>query len=256
MLNIATRTMQNIAGFPSVDNEFVQWTDPIPNACTGPVIFLHDSCSVTRECLAHMLEVTAPELTVVPIVNTDETRHQAPDLILMNIRDGCVADRDFARQLLSVRQGYDPAVPVVVLSHLEDPRLACEALHCLNVRAYLTTSLKPAILIAALRLVLAGGTYMPFELFAHWPAMSNQISLPDMSFPEGASVPEFTSRELDVLQLLQEAKPNKIIAHHLNISENTAKVHVRNIMKKLHATNRTQVALSSKQLRPLNLANA
>jgi DNA-binding NarL/FixJ family response regulator len=59
----------------------------------------------------------------------------------------------------------------------------------------------------------------------------------------------FTRREAQVLEQLQQGKANKVIAYELNISESTVKVHVRNIMKKLHATNRTQVAFLA-QRRP------
>ena len=51
----------------------------------------------------------------------------------------------------------------------------------------------------------------------------------------------FTSSEMAVLDRLKLGKPNKIIAHELGVSESTVKVHVGRIMKKLNATNRTQV---------------
>ena len=54
-----------------------------------------------------------------------------------------------------------------------------------------------------------------------------------------------TSRECDVLRMLREGRQNKIIAFELGISESTVKVHLRNMMKKLHASNRTQVALGA-----------
>ena len=47
-----------------------------------------------------------------------------------------------------------------------------------------------------------------------------------------------------MLRSLREGHQNKIIAHRLGISESTVKVHLRNIMKKLNASNRTQVALA------------
>ena len=53
---------------------------------------------------------------------------------------------------------------------------------------------------------------------------------------------QFTARQLDVLERLKQGQPNKIIAYELGMCESTVKVHIRNIMKKLKATNRTQVA--------------
>ena len=52
----------------------------------------------------------------------------------------------------------------------------------------------------------------------------------------------FTRRQVAVIDALRKGKANKIIAYELNMCESTVKVHVRNIMKKLNAKNRTEVA--------------
>jgi DNA-binding NarL/FixJ family response regulator len=51
-----------------------------------------------------------------------------------------------------------------------------------------------------------------------------------------------------VLRALREGKANKIIAYELNMRESTVKVHVRNIMKRLNARNRTEVAFKTRDL--------
>ena len=53
---------------------------------------------------------------------------------------------------------------------------------------------------------------------------------------------DLTDRELGVIHLLREGKSNKLIAAQLKMQESTVKVHVRNILKKLHVSNRTQAA--------------
>ena len=58
----------------------------------------------------------------------------------------------------------------------------------------------------------------------------------------------FTARQAAVIGALRQGKQNKIIAYELNMRESTVKVHVRNIMKKLNATNRTEVAYLTNQL--------
>ena len=58
----------------------------------------------------------------------------------------------------------------------------------------------------------------------------------------------FTARELEVLNALQKGWSNKWIAHSLHISENTIKVHIQRIMRKLHATNRTEAVVRHRQL--------
>jgi DNA-binding NarL/FixJ family response regulator len=62
----------------------------------------------------------------------------------------------------------------------------------------------------------------------------------DNDNPKAASM--FTTRQLAVIAALRKGKANKIIAYELNMRESTVKVHVRNIMKKLKARNRTEVA--------------
>lgn len=83
---------------------------------------------------------------------------------------------------------------------------------------------------------ITGGTFLPNEIVNDWlsPA-ANRDSTRDMPFMG------FTPREVEVLPRLKEGKFNKTIAYELNIAESTVKIHVRHIMRKLNALNRTQV---------------
>ena len=54
-----------------------------------------------------------------------------------------------------------------------------------------------------------------------------------------------TGRELSVVQAIQQGKSNKIIAHELNMGLSTVKVHLRNVMRKMNAKNRTDVAMKA-----------
>ena len=58
----------------------------------------------------------------------------------------------------------------------------------------------------------------------------------------------FTTRQAAVVEAVRQGKANKIIAYELNMRESTVKVHVRNIMKKLKAGNRTEVAYIASKL--------
>jgi len=64
----------------------------------------------------------------------------------------------------------------------------------------------------------------------------------------------FTARQMAVVDALRRGKANKIIAYELEMRESTVKVHVRNIMKKLKATNRTEVAYKANLLLSGNVA--
>ena len=58
----------------------------------------------------------------------------------------------------------------------------------------------------------------------------------------------FTSRQISVIEALRKGKANKIIAYELNMKESTVKVHVRNIMRRLKASNRTEASYIASQL--------
>jgi DNA-binding NarL/FixJ family response regulator len=94
------------------------------------------------------------------------------------------------------------------------------------------------IAVEAVRFVLAGGTYVPMDCVL---ATGPGVQASPASQPSGG----VTARELAVLRALQQGKPNKVIAYELNMCESTVKVHVRNLMKKLKAKNRTDLAMKA-----------
>jgi DNA-binding NarL/FixJ family response regulator len=109
-----------------------------------------------------------------------------------------------------------------------------------GVRGYIPTSVESEVAVAALRLISAGGTFVPADALR-----STTAKLDDQ--PEGerqrrSDGRDLTPRELSVIDLVREGKPNKLIARQLDMQESTVKVHVRNILKKLNAANRTHAA--------------
>jgi DNA-binding NarL/FixJ family response regulator len=112
-----------------------------------------------------------------------------------------------------------------------------------NVRGYVPTSLSINIAVQAMELARAGGAFVPASslIAAH--------RVPDgVSNAMQKSNGLFTARQAAVVDALRRGKANKIIAYELKMRESTVKVHVRNIMKKLHATNRTEVAYITNRL--------
>ena len=93
------------------------------------------------------------------------------------------------------------------------------------------------ITIEAVRFVLAGGTYVPMDCLL--------ASDPPADAPQPTTSGLVTGRELAVIRAIQKGKSNKVIAYELNMCESTVKVHVRNIMKKMNAKNRTEVAVKA-----------
>jgi DNA-binding NarL/FixJ family response regulator len=87
-------------------------------------------------------------------------------------------------------------------------------------------------------LFLRGGTYAPMDCLLPRDPPGDALSQP----PRTGLV---TGRELAVIRAIQKGKSNKVIAYELNMCQSTVKVHVRNVMRKLAAKNRTDVAIKA-----------
>lgn len=131
--------------------------------------------------------------------------------------------------------------PIAILSDFTDPTLVARAVTH-GVRGYFTTAMSLAELAAAIHFVAGGGTYVPSSVLG---VMTTSGPL----FHENDADQKLSRRQLDVLERLQEGKPNKIIAYELGMAEGTVKVHVRTMMRKLNARNRTEVVLKTRHLR-------
>jgi DNA-binding NarL/FixJ family response regulator len=75
-----------------------------------------------------------------------------------------------------------------------------------------------------------------------------RISRADGDMPDDADIPALSPRELEVLALLAEGAPNKVIARRLDISVHTAKFHVASIIAKLNAANRTDAMATAMRM--------
>jgi DNA-binding NarL/FixJ family response regulator len=133
-----------------------------------------------------------------------------------------------------------PGVPVAVLSDFEDRENVREAFN-LGVRGYIPTTLASLVAAGAVSLVCVGGTFAP----------ATALLSEDESRRGSASerpIEGFTHRQAQILDCLRRGMANKLIAFELDMCESTVKVHIRNIMKKLNATNRTQVVYLTRGL--------
>lgn len=148
-----------------------------------------------------------------------------PDLILFDLALPGVHHVE-AFQLVQHRL---PLVPIVAVSADERPRVIGEMLRA-GARGYVPKSTSAEIMLSALRLVLAGGTYVPAAALADTPSDPLSHGL--------------TPRELDVLELLVHGHGNKQIATQLGMAESTVRVHVTSIMRRLGVRSRVEVATS------------
>ena len=130
-----------------------------------------------------------------------------------------------------------PNVPVVVFADKNDVDLARTAIRH-GAKGYIPCTLGFDITVEAVRFVLAGGTYVPMDCVL---ATAASVLASPVPRPSGG----VTAREAAVIRAIQQGKSNKVIAYELNMCESTVKVHVRNLMKKMKAKNRTDLAIKA-----------
>lgn len=206
-----------------------------------------DDRALMRECVAGQLAEWLPEFSVAALASyheIEEPSHSGRDRsMLFNTHALRIDDVEFLR-LLPAMQREGPPLHVAVLSDLDSRANVIAALRH-GVSGYLLTSLPLKIAAEVIRLVHAGGTFIP-------PSVVLGPDLPapvDGDTRNGAQdMRGFTPRQVDVLRRLREGKQNKAIAFELNMSESTVKVHLHHIMQKLQATNRMQVILRTRQM--------
>jgi DNA-binding NarL/FixJ family response regulator len=128
-----------------------------------------------------------------------------------------------------------PTTPIVVVSAVGDPKIMQDVIMG-GACAFIPKSAPGQVLINALRVILAGGTYMPTGIVAA------------LRGGDGTSHSELTLRQRRVLELLSTGLSNKRIARALDISEITVKAHVTAIFRKLGVSNRVQAGLEARRV--------
>lgn len=150
-----------------------------------------------------------------------------------------------ARGNLAAARAACPDTPIVVFSGSDDAhnlRLALE----MDVAGFLPKSSPPEVVEAALRLVLAGGRYLPDAVRLLALAEPAPVRVVPTN-GAGAAPTTLTVRQRHVLQLLAQGSPNKQIARELGISPATVKAHVAQVLAALGAGNRTEAVMVARQ---------
>jgi DNA-binding NarL/FixJ family response regulator len=146
------------------------------------------------------------------------------------------------REIGRLVQG-EKARPLIVLSDGDDLEQIVSVLDT-GARGYIPTDLALEVAVEAVRLVCAGGVFIPASSLVGARQPGGETPRPA---PRGVSG-IFTARQAAVVDAVRRGKANKVIAFELKMRESTVKVHVRNIMKKLNAKNRTEVAFMANEL--------
>ena len=219
-----------------------------------------------RKTLAPRLVLVAPSglfrdgfafLIATHLTELDLERHEdveaigaGPARLALLAFDSSACSRESLGAKIEALRARCHGAPICLVT--ADDRAA--GLGALGVAGVVSLSASMEDALAAVRLVSAGGFCLPPEDLppATHPIDRDAEELAATELPvevASASIEradprdDLTARERDVLRSLRSGHQNKIIAYQLGISESTVKVHLRSIMKKLNASNRTQVAL-------------
>jgi DNA-binding NarL/FixJ family response regulator len=133
-----------------------------------------------------------------------------------------------------------PRTPIMVLSASEEAADLFGALES-GASGYLPKSAPAPVILEALRLVLAGGVYVPRELVS---GGGKPLAQPPAARDRGGVL---TPRQREVLALIADGHSNKEIAYRIGTSEGTVKVHITAIMRALGVRNRVQLLLAAEQ---------
>lgn len=156
------------------------------------------------------------------------------DLVMLDLGiPGCSG----LEALVRFRERF-PSQPVVVVSGSDEPRMMSQAISQGAAGFIPKSAATTDRFMAALRLVLSGGTYVPPEA----------LLARDEEKSARAALPKLTGRQDQVFALVMEGLSNKMIARRLSIAENTVKIHVSNLLKKLQVDTRAKAIVKGGRL--------
>jgi DNA-binding NarL/FixJ family response regulator len=203
-------------------------------------ILLVDDHALFREGLRALMLKLSPDITIYEAASLegaiDECRATQFRMALLDLG---LSQSDGLETLDAFRIGV-PGVPVVVLSGDEAPQRIRAAIDRGAV-GYVPKSHTSDLMIAALRLVLSGGVYLPPL------ALDDDLGFGQGSAPITQTFARLSPRQREVAQLLLQGQSNKVIGRKLGLSEGTIKAHVSAIYQIIGAKNRVEaVTLAAK----------
>jgi len=202
-------------------------------------ILIVDDHALFREGLRHVLNELGEVIEVLEAADFESASTYVsanPDLDLV-LLDLNMPGKDGFSALDTITKTY-PAMPVVIVSASNRRSDAQRALDS-GAMGYIPKESTSKVMLNALRLILAGGIYVP----------ANMIQAePDATASSKQNTHGLTPRQIEVLALLVQGCSNKEIAIQMQLAEATVKMHVTAILKTLGVNNRTQAAIAVEKL--------
>ena len=203
-----------------------------------PTLLVADDHPLFRAAVLHVLHerfAQHPTLEAASAAAVSSTLQEHPEVELVLLDLSMPGARGFST-LLHVRGEY-PQIPVVIISSNDQPRIIRRAQQ-FGAAGFISKSAPAEDIANAVATVLDGGSW--------FPPMAVERSQADAEL--AARLAQLTPQQFRVLLCLADGLLNKQIAHALGLAENTVKVHVTAILKKLGCYSRTQAAVLAKSL--------
>ncbi len=204
---------------------------------------LADDHPLMREGVRQVLAQLEPQVEIIdahdyPSLFAQTAVHTDLDLALVDLNmPGFIG----MQGIVQFRSRF-PDIPLVVLSASESPHDIQSALEA-GALGYIPKAAPTAVMLAALRQVLAGDLYVP-------NCLGNSNGLHTIAPADFAALQHsgLTARQLEVARLLAQGSANKAIAGMLDMSESTVKVHIAAIFRVFGVNNRTEAVLAIQRL--------
>ena len=190
-------------------------------------ILLVDDHPLFRSGLTYLLRTLDEHLEIDEAGDCAEAVARAPessfDLVLLDLK---MPGTDGLEALAALRNAF-PSSLLVVLSGEDDPRTVRNAIES-GAMGYIPKSSTPEVMVQALKLVLANGTYLPPKILAS--AITTNDGRGSISDGANSIIEGLSPRQIEVFRCVVRGKSNKVIARELNISEGTVKAHLSSVM--------------------------
>lgn len=207
---------------------------------SAPAILVADDHPLFRSAVLHALREALPQATIFEAASAaslNQVLAAQPQIELVLLDLAMPGARGFSA-LLHVR-GEQPEIPVVIISSNDHPRVIRRAQQ-FGAVGFIPKSSPADAIGEAVAAVLDGGSW--------FPALTAERSEEDAQL--AARLAQLTPQQFRVLLCLADGLLNKQIAHELGLADNTVKVHVTAILKKLNCHSRTQAAVLVRALEP------
>ncbi len=214
-------------------------------------LLLVDDHPLIQDAFKYLVRELGPDATLLQATTAEDglALSEQVDLLLLDLSLPGLSGLSALETFRSRR----PELPIVVLSSTEDPRIVLQALEA-GAMGFIPKTSPTPVLLRALQLVASGGVYVPEQVLAY---ARNHASLPQPAVKlaeprtSGSVEPKdlgLTDRQAEVLALLVQGKPNKVICRDLDLADGTVRTHIQDVFRILNVHNRTQAVFEVSRL--------